>query len=161
VFGEGVMGCRSWGILACAALAAALLPAGSRAQSPLPFVVAGPGGRIDSPPAAAAAEPPLLDPTAGTRMGNGLPPPVACYARPSDTGSYCGYYVGGGCATRRGEAREAWEGTWGWDYLGCLFRRRIYLQWWHGRRYQGGTRGYRIDGPRLLAPGKHNHECDP
>jgi hypothetical protein len=72
---------------------------------------------------------------------------VAPYARPSDTGRYCGYFVGGGAAWR-GEPRFPSEGTWGWDYCGFgILAKRIDLQWSHGRRYQGGTGAYKTDGP--------------
>jgi hypothetical protein len=56
-----------------------------------------------------------------------------------------GYYVGGGCAWR-GEPRYPDEGTYGWDYEGCYFARRVWLLWSHGRRYQGGTGAYASDG---------------
>ena len=85
---------------------------------------------------------------------------VACYAKPSDTGRYVGYYVGGGAAWR-GEPRALNEGTWGWDYKGFALPKRIDLQWTHGRRYQGGTGAYKTDGcpvPNVLAfppPSKH------
>jgi len=62
-----------------------------------------------------------------------------------------GYYVGGGLACR-GEPRHPTEGTWGWDYEGRFFCRRIWLGWGHGRRYQGGTGAYKIDGPKLHLP---------
>jgi hypothetical protein len=74
------------------------------------------------------------------RAGN--PQRVAWYAVPTDTDSYIGYYVGGG-APCRGESRSVNEGTWGWDYQGWLFPRRVALGWWHGRRYQGGSGHYR------------------
>src|SRR6266446_3892340 len=70
------------------------------------------------------------------RAGNPLV--VAPWAKPSDTGRYVGYQVGGG-ALNMGKAEPAYpdDGTWGWDYQGGLFRRRVILGWWHGRRYQG------------------------
>jgi hypothetical protein len=110
------------------------------------------------------AEPPLVEPVpAGGngvppvgRRGSGAPPSVACYAHPSNTKSYCGYYVGGGSAWR-GQPRCLNEGTWGWDYHGCLIPQRVFLQWWHGR-YQGGSGAYKIDGPHFLKPGKHAGE---
>jgi hypothetical protein len=81
---------------------------------------------------------------------------VACYARPSDTGHYGGYYVGGS-AVCKGEPRGPQEGTWGWDYTGCgCLGPCVYLQWLHGRRYRNSAGGYRIDGPHLL----HPHEPD-
>jgi len=82
------------------------------------------------------------------RAGN--PNCVACWAVPSDTGSYVGYYVGGGCAfPHLGQGRCINEGTWGWDFSGLLFHRRVMLGWCHCRCYQGGTGAYKIDGPRL------------
>jgi hypothetical protein len=71
--------------------------------------------------------------------------PIAPWARPSNTPDYVGYYVGGGCAWR-GEPRFPDEGTYGWDYGGCYFARRVWLLWCHGRRYQGGTGAYESDG---------------
>jgi hypothetical protein len=77
--------------------------------------------------------------------------PIAWWARPSDTGRYIGYYVGGGNPFyRHGEDRHIWEGTWGWDYSGFCFPSRIVLDWYHGWRYQGGAGAYRTDGPNLL-----------
>jgi len=91
----------------------------------------------------------------------GYPESIACYARPGDSPAYIGYYVGGGSACR-GECRDRTEGTWGWDYQGCL-PRRVALLWTHGRRYQGGTGAYRVDGgppvpdlPALLNPALHH-----
>jgi len=80
------------------------------------------------------------------RAGN--PQCVARYARPSNSCADTGYYVGGGAAFR-GHARCVGEGTWGWDYTGRLFDRRVWLGWWHGERYQGGPGKYKTDGPRL------------
>ncbi len=71
----------------------------------------------------------------------------------SDTGRYVGYYVGGGavpCQCVDGEPRTVTEGTWGWDYPGLCFSSKIVLDWWHGRREQGGQGDYRVDGPRPL-----------
>ena len=79
------------------------------------------------------------------------------FARPSDTGRYIGYYVGGGSA-RRGEERLPSEGVWGWDYGGFHFVPRIDLLWNHGSRYQGGTGAYKTDGPRFLEEHKEKKE---
>src|SRR5687768_16561419 len=57
-------------------------------------------------------------------------PGQACWAQPSDTGHYVGYWVGGGCL-RKGDPPTPDEGTWGWDYGGCLFPKRVYLLWCH------------------------------
>jgi hypothetical protein len=81
------------------------------------------------------------------RAGN--PQDVACRARPSDSSAFSGYYVGGG-APFHGEPRYVNEGTWGWDYFGLSFQRRVQLNWWHGVRNQGGPGAYKTDGPRLI-----------
>jgi hypothetical protein len=75
------------------------------------------------------------------------PPPVACWAKPSRTKAYVGYYVGGGGAVCHPEPRGINEGTWGWDYQGCLLPRNVWLRWNHGRLYQGGPGAYKVDGP--------------
>ncbi len=96
----------------------------------------------------------------------GCPQCVACYAHPSDTPAYVGYYVGGGCAVG-GSCRCPDEGTWGWDYQGWLLPRRVLLYWSHGRRYQGGSGAYKINGPpvpdvpALLNPALYSHSCHP
>jgi hypothetical protein len=79
----------------------------------------------------------------------GHPERIAPYARPSDTGRYVGYYVGGGSPCF-GQDRTSLEGTWGWDYRGFWFPARIMLWWNHGQLYQGGAGAYRTDGPNLL-----------
>ncbi len=78
----------------------------------------------------------------------GYPDRVACYARPSDTHAYVGYPVGGGSPCR-GDYPAPCDGTWGWDYRGCVIPRRVFLLWWHGRCDQGGTGAYKLDGPKL------------
>jgi hypothetical protein len=83
-------------------------------------------------------------------LREGCPLCVACYALPSNTPRDTGYYVGGGAAFF-GQRRCSDEGTWGWDYAGIV-PKQIALNWWHGRRYQGGTGSYRTDGPRLAQP---------
>ncbi len=77
----------------------------------------------------------------------GWPECIRKRAIPSDTGRYGGYYVGGGAAYF-GQGRYLDEGTWGWDYLGLCFRKRVALDWWHGR-YQGGMGQYQTDGPKI------------
>jgi len=73
----------------------------------------------------------------------GCPQIVSPHARPSDTPSYWGYYVGGGAAVH-GQPRCPEEGTWGWDYAG-LFPKRVALDWWHGAHAQGGGGSYATD----------------
>ena len=83
------------------------------------------------------------------RAGNPLE--VAPWARPSDTGRYIGYPVGGGALNwRKADAPYPDDGTWGWDYQGGFFRRRVFLGWWYGRRYQGGVGAYKTDGPKII-----------
>jgi hypothetical protein len=83
----------------------------------------------------------------------GFPQETSRRARPSDTGRYTGYTVGGGSVRlRKGDPPLPHEGTWGWDYVGGVFKRRVILNWWHGRRYQGGPGAYQTDGPKILKP---------
>ena len=71
------------------------------------------------------------------------------FAIPSNTAHY-GYYRVGGGVPILGDAPMLDEGTFGWDYSGILFNKRVALTWTHGRKYQGGTLGYKPDGPRHL-----------
>jgi hypothetical protein len=89
-----------------------------------------------------AQDPAPVAPSASCREGYVLP--VARWARPSNTPSYTGYYVGGDTAFP-GHERTLSEGTWGWDYEGWCFSRRVWLRWSHGRRCQGGTGSYKTD----------------
>src|SRR5262249_25055543 len=79
----------------------------------------------------------------------GHPSCISRLARPSDTGAYDGYYVGGGSPCR-GDGHSEDEGTWGWDYFGRYWKSKVALLWSHGRP-QGGTGAYKTDGPQLLA----------
>jgi hypothetical protein len=65
-------------------------------------------------------------------------------ALPSDTRPYGGYWVGGGQALK-GQFPRAEDGTFGWDYFGLLFTKRIDLNWSRKDRYQGGTGAYKTD----------------
>ena len=67
---------------------------------------------------------------------------------PSNTRFYGGYYVGGGTPTR-GAGRYPEDGTWGWDYSGILFPKRIALNWTAKGHFQGSTGAYKTDGPKL------------
>jgi hypothetical protein len=86
----------------------------------------------------------------------GHPQEVAKWAVPTDTGKYVGYEVGGGKPCQ-GDGPTCNEGTWGWDYLGCLIPSKVILDWWHGK-YQGGTGAYETDGPRFKEQLEHRHE---
>jgi hypothetical protein len=79
----------------------------------------------------------------------GHPECISGLAIPSNTHHYGGYYVGGGLPIRGEAPCSAHEGTWGWDYCGLLFPKRIALNWGHGLRQQGGTGAYKTDGPKL------------
>lgn len=80
----------------------------------------------------------------------GQPWELRRWAQPTYTPSYDYGYVGGGAAFRWGQPRTLEEGTWGRDYVGMLYPRRVWLNWWHGARYQGGTGGYATDGPKVI-----------
>lgn len=62
-----------------------------------------------------------------------------------------GHKIGGGATAllaqnvRNSEAPTDEEGTWGWDYAGRWFPSRVVLNWWHGRKYQGGEGAYKVD----------------
>lgn len=71
------------------------------------------------------------------------------HAIPSNTKHY-GYYRVGGGVPIFGDGPSLDEGTFGWDYSGILFNKRVALSWTHGRKFQGGTLGYKPDGPRHL-----------
>jgi hypothetical protein len=134
---------RITAILLLATLGTARGPA-QETRSPLPYMVA-PSNTATSPP---SSEAPIVE-----RLPRHLqsgPPRIACWAIPSNSKAYAGYYVGGGSAFCCGQPRLETEGTWGWDYRGCWLPHRVFLQWWHGRHYQGGAGAYRVDGPRLL-----------
>lgn len=77
------------------------------------------------------------------------PPPVAWWARSASNPHWCAGYVGGGTLFK-GEPRYLDEGTWGLDYQAKLLTRtRVWLDWSHGRKYQGGNGAYRTDGHHI------------
>ncbi len=77
----------------------------------------------------------------------GWPETVAWYAVPSWSPHEAGYFVGGGAAS--GARPGPHEGTWGWDFCGWLYHRRIALGWGQGPCLgQPGT--YKTDGPHPL-----------
>jgi hypothetical protein len=90
-----------------------------------------------------------------TRAGH--PSEVSPLAKPSDDGHYIGYTVGGGSACH-GDGPTVDEGTWGWDYAGHCLPSRIILDWFHGRRCQGGAGAYATDGPRPCEELERRHE---
>jgi hypothetical protein len=74
----------------------------------------------------------------------GYPHLLSRYAQPSFDQNNIIYYIGGGAKFGRGEPRRADEGTFGLDYQPIVpgFRRAVVLDWWHGRREQGGAGQY-------------------
>ena len=118
-----------------------------------PQILAGAGLLLIA--AAALADPPF-SPCEQERAG--WPMGISRWAIPSNTPAYCGGYVGGGCASpHHGEDRTPEEGTWGWDYQGWVFCRRVFLSWWRGLRCQGGTGQYQTDGPKLKCHEEDKH----
>ena len=76
---------------------------------------------------------------------------VSMMSAPSYSEHYTGGYIGGGRG-HGGHGRCQNEGTWGWDYAPCRqASSHIFLNWSHGRKYQGGTGGYATDGPISIA----------
>jgi hypothetical protein len=82
------------------------------------------------------------------------------WAEVQDECDYTGYYVGGGSSAIFGRGRCAEEGTWGWDYSGNWFHRRVRLDWFYRPHSQGGTGAYRPDGPRVLEALAEKHSGD-
>ena len=74
----------------------------------------------------------------------GCPNQISRHARVSNAKGYVAYYVGGGASPHKGENRTSREGTFGVDYMPIVpgFRNGVVLQWWHGRRPQGGPGQY-------------------
>lgn len=79
----------------------------------------------------------------------GHPETQSEFAKPSLSKHYSFGYVGGG-ASFGGEPRFVDEGTWGVDYSGILWSKRIWLRWMHGQDERRGEGSYQTDGPHLL-----------
>ena len=76
----------------------------------------------------------------------GFPLCLSEHLAPTNEGDSYGYYVGGGGGHGAGSrCRE--EGTYGWDYTGIHFPRRVALGWNHGRKSQGGAGAYKTNPP--------------
>lgn len=82
----------------------------------------------------------------------GDPQCISPLAKPTESPHELGYYVGGGARQRSHHAdhRRSAEGVFGTDYRGIVIPKHVELGWWHGRRSQGGSGAYRVDGPRVL-----------
>ena len=150
----------------CAALALVLLAAESAfGRPPAGFTAKAVSQQLtDDEPDAAPAPPPEPDvvPSSGIVWGEsndgyrscdkcraGCPESLARFTIPSRTRYYGGYYVGGGTPLQGAGFCAGNDGTWGWDYPGILFTKRIALNWTKNGRYQGGTGTYKTDGPKL------------
>ena len=82
----------------------------------------------------------------------GHPEIVKRNAKPTDAPPYCFGFVGGGAPGPLGQPRTLEEGTWGMDYCGHILPHRVWLNWYHGRREQGGEGKYETDGPKIIKP---------
>ena len=148
-----------------AALSLVLSAAGiAQARPPASFAAKAVSQQLtDDEPQAAPVPPPEADgvPSSGIVWGDagedyracdkcraGCPESLGWLTTPSRTRYYGGYYVGGGTPLQ-GAGFCAGDGTWGWDYPGILFTKRIALNWTKNGRYQGGTGTYKTDGPKL------------
>ncbi len=81
----------------------------------------------------------------------GRPDEIHRHAISQDAENNIGHPIGGGAPSllarnvRNSEAPGVDEGTWGWDYSGRWFPSRVVLNWWHGRKQQGGEGAYKVD----------------
>ena len=80
----------------------------------------------------------------------GCPRSIGWWAQPSNNNHYGGYYVGGS-AQLHGATRCPNEGVWGWDYLGALFTKRVWLGWQHGHTHHEGEPAYQTEGPKIIS----------
>jgi hypothetical protein len=127
--------CGPWLVVAFVALGGT-----GRAEPPAPCPQPGPEVKLDQP-----------DPN-HTPERAGYPWGVRKCAVPTNVPGYCGGYVGGGAPCGKGDAAGPGDGTWGWDYAGCLLSpRRVFLGWFHGRAKQPPGGPYATDGPPVPA----------
>ena len=100
-----------------------------------------------------AAEPQCACPSAclvHPHVRAGCPRSIAWWAQPSNTAQYGGYYVGGSTQIH-GDTRCPNEGVWGWDSMGLLFNKHVWLGWAHGPRHYAGEPAYKTDGPHVIS----------
>ncbi|MDZ4852152.1 MAG: hypothetical protein SGI77_22925 [Pirellulaceae bacterium] len=81
---------------------------------------------------------------------SGWPDCIGRFAKCSVTSDHSVGYVGGSTVFFWGEPRKTHEGTFGLDYSGHWFSRKVWLLWSHGHKEQGGAGAYASDGPRIL-----------
>jgi hypothetical protein len=74
---------------------------------------------------------------------------TAWWAVPSYSCKECGGLIGGGCL-RRGTGAGPYDGTWGWDYVGCGWRpEHFFLGWCADCARQPKPGPYKVDGPHV------------
>jgi hypothetical protein len=94
-------------------------------------------------------------PDATSHERAGFPQEVKPHAMPANSPHSTGGYVGGGrlAFPKKQDGRQAYEGTWGWDYVGFGRRPgRVFLDFWHGRKHEPAVGTYETDGPEVPDP---------
>jgi len=93
----------------------------------------------------------LIPPPEHTMERAGNPLCISKCAKPGRTCKYDVGYVGGGCLGGHGECRNECDGTFGWDYVGCLCHKpaRVFLNWCHCKECQPPRGPYKTDGPHV------------
>jgi hypothetical protein len=92
-----------------------------------------------------------IPPAEHTHERAGNPQCISKCAQPGRTCKYDVGYIGGGCHGGRGECRGEMDGTFGWDYVGCLCHKpaRVFLNWCHCKDCQPERGPYKTDGPHV------------
>jgi hypothetical protein len=92
-----------------------------------------------------------IPPAEHTHERAGNPQCISKCAQPGRTSKFDVGYIGGGCLGGHGEGRGAMDGTFGWDYVGCLCRRpaHVFLNWCHCKDCQPERGPYKTDGPHV------------
>ncbi|HUG67480.1 MAG TPA: hypothetical protein VMM76_06995 [Pirellulaceae bacterium] len=144
---------HSVAVCGCFAIALTWLIPKSSTANPSESVIASADDCCDCP----ACDPPSSPAYTASARGcidhfhrAGHPETQGKFAKPSLNKHYTFGYVGGGAAFR-GEPRCPDEGTWGVDYSGILFKKKIWLQWLHGHREPRHDGSYQTDGPHVLS----------
>jgi hypothetical protein len=115
------------------------------------FLALGGVARSEPPPATGARPEPEVkwdhpDP-AHTPERAGYPGCIRRGAVPTNGPDYRGGFIGGGAPCGKGDGPCVGDGTWGWDYTGCLpCPERVFLRWFHCRPRQPPGGPYATDG---------------
>lgn len=83
-----------------------------------------------------------------THCRAGYPMCIAPWARPGVSPKATGGLIGGG-TKRRAAGPSPADGTWGWDYVGCLKPSRLFLGWDYARKHSAPAGPYKVDGPHV------------